>query len=347
MTPVIQNPSILTGHLRHPGERTAVKGLTVAFRRFTGRLPETVDRRVAIAAWVSLVAQIAIVGTGGAVRLTGSGLGCPTWPLCTAGSLVNTPEMGIHGVIEFGNRLLTVALVVIVVVMFLLVVRMRRTRPDLVRLAFLLGLGIPAQAVLGGITVLTGLNSWIVGAHFLVSIVLVVLATMLVSRVRSGPGSPESAVPRSFRTVALLTSVTVAVTVAVGVVTTGSGPHAGDANTPRNGLDPAILQHVHSWPAYLTLGLTLLLLVMASVGRLTRVAGPVRLLLGVEVVQIVVGITQSRLGLPPLLVGVHMVLACVLVAAMTAVVLATRTPARDVVGTDVAVDRRPVDVAGR
>ncbi len=354
-----------------------MKALTTALSAFVRRLPTSIDRRVLAAAWTSLVVQIGIVGTGGAVRLTGSGLGCPTWPLCTEGSLVNTPEMGIHGVIEFGNRLLTVVLVVVVIVMFLAVVRMRRSRPDVFTLALLLGLGIPAQAVLGGITVLTGLDSWLVGAHFVVSIVLVVLATWLLVRVRagretSGPVESEMAssalassalassalassarvtsarvmsapasrrvattvassdliIPRAVRVTALVTAVLVGVTVLVGVVTTGSGPHAGDADTPRNGLDPAVLQHVHSWPAYLTFGLTLLLLVMsiamASGGHATVVTRPVVLLLAVEVAQIVVGITQSRLGLPALLVGIHMVLACLLVSAMTTVVLATR-----------------------
>lgn len=312
-----------------------MKGLTTASAplsrsRFMRWLPVEVDRRVVAAAWVSLIVQIGIVGTGGAVRLTGSGLGCPTWPLCTPDSLVNTPEMGIHGIIEFGNRLLTVVLVVVVIVMFLLVVRMRRTRPELRRLAFFLGLGIPAQAVLGGVTVLTGLNSWLVGAHFLVSIVLVVLAAWLVYRVRAGTGSREPAVPTPFSAIVSVTSVFVGLTVVVGVIVTGSGPHAGDAATPRNGLDPALLQHVHSWPGYITLGLTVLLLVLASSRRLTAVKGPVTLLLGVELVQVAVGITQSRLGLPELLVGIHMVLACVLVAAMTTVVLATRMSSRDI-----------------
>jgi len=121
-------------------------------------LPSTTDLRVRVFAWASLVSQILIIGTGGAVRLTGSGLGCPTWPRCTEDSFVSTPEMGWHGVIEFGNRLLTFVLVIIAVVMLVLLLRLRKERPELFRLSIALGLGIPGQAVIGGITVLTNLN---------------------------------------------------------------------------------------------------------------------------------------------------------------------------------------------
>ena len=99
---------------------------TGVFRRFREWLPARVDGRVIAAAWATLAVQVGIVGTGGLVRLTGSGLGCPTWPRCTAESLVPTPEMGIHGVIEFGNRMLTFILVIVAITTFLFVVRMRR-----------------------------------------------------------------------------------------------------------------------------------------------------------------------------------------------------------------------------
>ena len=136
--------------------------------------PTTVDRKVRIAAWTTFVVQILIVVTGGAVRLTASGLGCPTWPTCTEDSLVNTPEMGIHGIIEFGNRLLTFLLVIVAIVTFALVFRMRKNRRDFFWLTLLIGLGIPAQAVIGGISVLMQLNPYVVGLHFIVSIVMVV-----------------------------------------------------------------------------------------------------------------------------------------------------------------------------
>jgi cytochrome c oxidase assembly protein subunit 15 len=285
-------------------------------------LPTTTDRRVRFIAWASLVCQVLLIGTGGAVRLTGSGLGCPTWPRCTADSFVSTPEMGVHGVIEFGNRLLTFVLTAVVVLAFLFVLRMRKVRRDLFWITFAQGMSIPFQAVLGGITVLTGLNPYIVGAHFLVSIALVALATVFVWRVLRGPRGGHAATPPGYARLVHVLSAVVLVTVVVGVLTTGSGPHAGDAATPRNGLDPAVMDHVHSWPAYATLALTL-----GVVAWTLRTGLPRRFplaLLGVELVQIAVGIAQARTGLPPLLVGTHMVLAALLVAATTAVVLSLR-----------------------
>jgi cytochrome c oxidase assembly protein subunit 15 len=297
----------------------------LAVNRLYRWLPEsTADRSVRVLAWASLVSQTLIVGTGGAVRLTGSGLGCPTWPRCTEDSFVATPEMGIHGIVEFGNRLLTFVLVIIAILAFVSILRLRRERPELLRLTVALGVGIIVQALIGGITVLTGLNSWIVGLHYVVSAVLVALATVYVYRVCRGRAGGELGVPGWVRGLAIATAVGVWVTVLIGIVVTGSGPHAGDASTPRNGLDSELLQHYHSWPAYITFGLTLLLIVVAArIGHRSLLRSSIALL-AVEGVQIVVGIAQARLGLPVLLVGVHMVLACVLVAVMTMVVMTTR-----------------------
>ncbi|QHO71134.1 cytochrome oxidase assembly protein [Marisediminicola antarctica] len=278
-------------------------------------------------AWLSLVAQILIVGTGGAVRLTGSGLGCPTWPRCTADSFVSTPEQGIHGVIEFGNRLLTFVLILIAIAMFLFVVRMRKQRPELFRLALVIGLGIPFQGVIGGITVLTNLDPYVVGLHFVLSTGLVVLATVLVYRVYRGRRGAAFVAPGWYVTTGYLASFFVGVTIIVGILTTGSGPHAGDKGSARNGLDSELLQHLHSYPAYITLALTIVLLVGALRMRLPAVVKAVGLLLAVEFAQIIVGISQSRMGLPELLVGIHMVLACVLAAAMTSVMLNLRSRA--------------------
>ncbi|MEQ1735165.1 MAG: COX15/CtaA family protein [Rhodoglobus sp.] len=295
-------------------------------------LPSAVDARIRAFSIATLVAQILIVGTGGAVRLTGSGLGCPTWPRCTDDSFVATPEMGIHGVIEFGNRLLTFVLVIIAIAMFVLVLRIRRERRDLFTLALLIGLGIPAQAVIGGISVLTQLNPYVVGLHFVVSVVLVVLATALVYRVYLGPAGRTAVVPLWYSAVAQAASVLVALTIVFGILTTGSGPHAGDSGAARNGLDSELLQHVHSWPAYATLAATVLLLLGALRLRTGHPGAPrllrfVVILLAVEAVQVVVGLAQARLGLPEALVATHMVLACCLAAAMTAVILSLRTRA--------------------
>lgn len=295
-------------------------------RRFPGWLPATVDLRVRVLAWAALITQTLIVGTGGAVRLTGSGLGCPTWPLCTDASLVATPEMGVHGGIEFGNRLLSIVVGIVAVALVIALLRLRSRRDLFVPACLILALTV-LQGLVGGISVRVRLDPAVVGLHFIASVVLIALSTVVVFRAMRGPRGPL-AVPGWFVAITHLTSALVAVTVVVGVLTTGSGPHAGDDAAARNGLDPELLQHVHSWPAYVTFGLTLILVIAAFARRL-----PVRpfalALLGVELVQIAVGLAQARTGLPPLLVGIHMVLACVLVAAMTATVLSLRTARAD------------------
>ena len=168
-------------------------------RRFWNWLPDSVNRPVRVLAWLSLALQIVLVGTGGAVRLTASGLGCPTWPQCEAGSFVTTPELGIHGIIEFSNRMLTFVLSIVVILVFLAVLKIRRQRRDLFVLTLVQGLSIPFQAVLGGISVLTGLNPYVVGSHFLVSVLLVILTTALVYRAYNGRRGADSLRPGMWR----------------------------------------------------------------------------------------------------------------------------------------------------
>jgi cytochrome c oxidase assembly protein subunit 15 len=274
---------------------------------------------------LSLVGQTVLVVTGGAVRLTASGLGCPTWPRCTGSSLVNTPEMGIHGFIEFGNRLLTFALAAVAVMMLVYLWNLRRERRDLFLLAFGLLASIPAQAVLGGITVLTGLNPWVVGLHFLVSMALVVLATLLVNRAygrtgrfREQPLPALPALPGAARPVMDAVALFSAVAVCLGVVVTGAGPHAGDADAPRNDLDWDLFSHIHAVPAYLVTAGALfgVFLVLRR-----PIAGPFRtavfLLLGVTLLQAAIGFTQYYNGIPALLVGAHMLGAALLMSAAT------------------------------
>jgi cytochrome c oxidase assembly protein subunit 15 len=299
-------------------------------------LPRTVDKRVVVLAWASFVVEVVLIGTGGLVRLTASGLGCPTWPRCTSDSLVSTPEMGVHGVIEFGNRLLTFVLVVVAIAMFLAVVRMRRTRPGLFWLAFAQGAAIPVQAVIGGLSVLTNLNPYVVGLHFVVSMALTAVTATLVYRSLNGPTTGHRRVPGWYVGVVRGTVAATVVTVLLGILTTGSGPHAGASTAVdggrlhRTGLDPAILQHVHAVPAYVLFTLTLVLVVTAVRLRVSS-RWPLALLV-VEFLQIAVGLTQARMHLPVGLVGTHMVLAGLLVAAMTCVALSTRTSAgRDAV----------------
>ena len=271
------------------------------------------NKRIKFYAWASLVSQILIVVTGGAVRLTGSGLGCPTWPECEPGSLTNVPELGIHGVIEFANRLLTFVLLLIALFTFITVLRLKKNeRRVFFWTSLVLGLGIVAQAVIGGITVLTGLNSWIVGAHFIVSGALIAVATILVWHAR---GHQIQLIPKAFRSIVVLTYLVGVLTVVIGVIVTGSGPHAGDADTPRNGLDSDLLVHVHSYPAYALLALVLLQIVYLV--RLKQKLVGTLVLLATIGAQALVGLVQSWYGLPIALVAIHMLGASVLVSLLT------------------------------
>lgn len=273
------------------------------------------SHRIRLYAWLSLASQILIVVTGGAVRLTGSGLGCPTWPECEPGSLVNVPEQGIHGVIEFGNRLLTFLLLFISLGTFITVMRLKKGhRKGLFWTSLGLGLGIVAQAVLGGITVLTGLNSWIVGAHFLVSMGLIAIATFLLWYSR---GRRVLEHKKNLSRLSLVLVPVAALVIVIGVILTGSGPHAGDSDTPRNGLDSELWSHYHSYPAYLLLALVFLQLVLrwSSTGRDSAKFSSALLL--VLVSQAMLGLVQTWLGLPVILVGLHMLGASVLASLIT------------------------------
>ncbi|PNW08796.1 heme A synthase [Microbacterium testaceum] len=305
---------------------TASTRVPAALRRVVAWLPTDVDRRVRVFAWLSFVAEVLIIGTGGAVRLTGSGLGCPTWPKCTADSLVNTHEMGIHGVIEFGNRTLTGLVGILAIAVVVLVWRMRRERRVLFVLSLVVLVGIVAQAVVGGITVLTGLNPFIVGFHYVASVSLVAVCAAFLVRMNQPTGPRLLAVPRWFAGLVHATTGVLALTIVFGVLTTGAGPHSGDASAGRNGFDAEVLEHVHSWPGYALFALTLV--VVAAAWRLRL---PVRrwtlALLAVELVQIAVGLYQARNGLPEFAVGTHMVLAALAAATMTVVVLHLKQPA--------------------
>ena len=290
--------------------------------RLSSRLPRSVDVRVRRLAVASLIGQTLLVVTGGAVRLTASGLGCPTWPRCTDNSLVNTPEMGIHGFIEFGNRLLTFALAAVAALMLVYLWNLRKERRDLFLLALGLLASIPAQAVIGGITVLTNLNPWVVGLHFLVSMALVVFATLLVNRAFGRTGRFQAArhpaLPGIMRPVTAAVALFSAIAVMLGVVVTGAGPHAGDADAPRNGLDWDLFSHIHAVPAYLITAGTVVALAIVV---MRRISGPFRTavlgLLGVTVLQAIIGFTQYYNGIPALLVAAHMLGAALLMVAAT------------------------------
>jgi cytochrome c oxidase assembly protein subunit 15 len=268
--------------------------------------------RVALA---NAIANGILVVTGGAVRLTGSGLGCPTWPRCTDKSLIVTRELAGHGLVEFGNRMLTFVLTIVAITT--VVVVFRSVRRDLRRLAALSLLGIPAQALLGGITVLTGLNPWTVAAHFLVSMVLVALATILWLRSReAGVGQPLLRRPFVLLTVGI--AAVTAVVLVLGTVVTGSGPHSGDPKAGRTGFDPQLVSQLHADVVFLLVGLTVALLVaLYATDAPDRVRRAARDLVIVQLAQGLIGYVQYFTDLPIALVLVHM-LGAVLITAFTA-----------------------------
>lgn len=286
------------------------------FQKFLS-LPIFSAARIPLYVWASLVSQILIVVTGAVVRLTGSGLGCPTWPKCTDDSLVTVPEMGIHGVIEFANRLLTFVLALIAILTFFTVLALgKKLRKGLFTPALILGLGIPAQAILGGFTVLYKLNPWFVGAHFVLSAYLISIASVLLNRalpVKVASGA------KSDRVLARLIASMGTISILVGVLVTGAGPHSGDSQSVRNGLDLELWQHLHSYPAYITLALVVLQYLLLR-GRENEFAfaKQINLFLFVALVmQAIIGVLQARLGVPPVLVALHMLGASIIVCLLT------------------------------
>jgi cytochrome c oxidase assembly protein subunit 15 len=271
----------------------------------------------------TLVVNILIVITGGTVRLTASGLGCPTWPRCTDQSFVPHGELGWHGAIEFGNRMVTFLLAAVAIATFLAAVRTGRGR--LVRPALVIGLGVPAQAVIGGITVLTSLDPWIVGFHLLVSMAMIQVAVLLLRRLREGDGPTLATVPTGITGLVWTTFAVGWAVLYLGTVVTGSGPHAGDAGAARNGLDPAAWSQLHTDAVFLLLGLTLgSLFALRAVDAPARAVRAAQVLLGLELAQGAVGFAQYFAGLPVLLVGLHLLGSALVAAALAWLLVGTR-----------------------
>jgi cytochrome c oxidase assembly protein subunit 15 len=297
-------------------------------------------RRLAAA---SIVANIGIVVTGGAVRLTGSGLGCPTWPRCEENSFVPTDVSSVHTQIEFGNRLLTYVLGIVVLSTLVGVYRSALTRPDLRRLALALFLGIPLQAVVGGISVLTDLNPWVVMLHMIISMDLVAIATLLYVRIGEGDGPPVPLVAPHLRRLAIGLLVLTGAVLYLGAIVTGSGPHAGDIDAPRTGLD------THAWSlAHADVVIVLVLGTIALNVLLRRTGAPVEVqraalvLLGVQMAQGAIGYVQYFTDLPEVLVGLHMLGAGCLVVATVRAVLSTRVRPLPTAVDDGVADAVPV-----
>lgn len=286
---------------------------------WTDRLPTSVNKTVHRLAIASLISQIGIIVTGGAVRLTKSGLGCSQWPNCVPGSMTPVPEMGVHGLIEFGNRMLTFVLVIIAVAFLLSIWRFRATHKTLFGLSIALLAGIPAQAIIGGITVLTQLNPWVVSLHFIVSAAMVMAATLLVNRTGAllrgddSLGKPAGTTQQFLAWTILATS---ALAIVLGTIVTGTGPHAGDADAPRHLFDPYIVTRIHVFPVYLLIAATLISWFLATRNAEDKaLRTPLMLMAGVVVLQGVIGYTQYFNGLPILLVLLHMLGASMLAAA--------------------------------
>lgn len=268
-------------------------------------------RRLALAA---VVANVTIVVTGGAVRLTGSGLGCPEWPTCTADSVLPAPggEVAVwHQAIEFGNRILAFVVLSVTVAAFVAAWRQRPRRAEVVRPAALLVAGVVAQAVLGGITVLTALHPLLVAAHFLLSIATITAAVVFRDRVRRPGAATRVIIRRELRHAEGVLLVVLAAVLALGTLVTASGPHAGDANTPRLGIDPEMISRFHADVVFLLLGLVVALwfgLRATDAPPLPRRASLT--LLGVALAQGTIGYVQYFTGLPEIIVGMHLLGAC-------------------------------------
>jgi len=272
---------------------------------------------------MSIVGNGLLVVTGGAVRLTGSGLGCSTWPHCTPGSFTPHGALSYHSAIEFGNRLLTFALAAIAI--FTFVAAWQSGRRELRKLALILGLAIPIQAVIGGITVLTDLNPWLVALHLLASMALVSLGVVFLDLVNY----PDATQRGRLSALAWAVFGSGWLVLYVGTVVTGAGPHAGSADVPRNGLDGLQWSQLHADLVFLHIGLTLgLLLTLKAIQGPGSQLRAVMVLFGIQLVQGTIGYVQYFNGLPIVVVALHMLGAACIAAAMTQVLVSVRREPR-------------------
>ncbi|MFF3462924.1 heme A synthase [Streptomyces sp. NPDC002619] len=266
--------------------------------------PRTVQR----AALAALVMSVVIVVTGGAVRLTGSGLGCPTWPTCTDDSLTTTRAMGVHGVIEFGNRMLTYVLCAAVGWAIVAARSQKPWRRHLTRLGWAQFWVVMGNAVLGGIVVLVGLNPYTVAAHFLLSCALIAVAAVMWQRTREGDGAPRPLVGKAVQQLVWFLVAAAVLLIAVGTVVTGAGPHAGDSSeVERIPIDWATVTKLHAVLAWIVITLTFALwFVLKAVNAPKGPLDRTRELFLVLLAQGVIGYVQYFTHLPEALVAAHM-----------------------------------------
>ncbi len=277
----------------------------------------------------NVVAQIGIAVTGSVVRVTGSGLGCPTWPNCNPGSLVPVahPELNpLRQWIEFSNRLLGVVVVLVAVACLLAALATAPRRRRLTVLAALMPTGVLAQGVIGGITVLAGLSWWSVMPHFLASMVLVWLSVQLVSAAREDDVAPIRTVPGAVRGLVAVSTAVLAALLVAGTLVTAAGPHAGDAATPRLDIEVPGLAAVHADVLFLYLGtLVGLGFALRAVGAPAALGRRFGLLVLVVLAQGALGGIQYALGVPELLVSLHVLGAGLVTAAAAGVWAGTST----------------------
>jgi heme a synthase len=293
--------------------------------------PAREQRRLRRFALAALVTNVAIVFTGGVVRVTGSGLGCPDWPRCDGANL--TPTLGAEGqgwheLIEFGNRLLTFVVLAAAVAVFLQVRRTRPHPPLVEAMAWALPLGVLAQALLGGITVLTGLSPYTVAAHFLLSMALIAAAVVLYERVKQPApvGTDPPGRGLQLATTALL--VVGAVVLVLGTIVTGAGPHGGDVTAPRFGVDIRTMAIAHADAVWALVGLTVALVAVTWRSGPPSLRRAIRILFVIELAQGALGYTQYALGIPAWLVAGHILGAALMwTAAVTVWIRARPVPA--------------------
>ncbi|AXG77248.1 heme A synthase [Streptomyces paludis] len=280
-------------------------------------------RRAALSA---VVMSVLIVVTGGAVRLTGSGLGCDTWPKCTDDSLIATPEQGLHGAIEFGNRMLTYVLCAAVGWAIIAARSAKPRRPGLTQLAWSQFWLVMANGIIGGITVLTELNPWTVAGHFLLATALLTVTTLTWLRTHEGDGAPRPRVPRPVRKLSWALIVSSVVLIAAGTTVTGSGRHAGDSSeVPRMPFDYVTVAHVHAVFAWVVCALAVAMwLVLRVVDAPADTRARARDLVLVLLAQGVIGYVQYFTDTPEVLVGSHMLGSCLVWIAVLRVAMSTR-----------------------
>ncbi|WP_432118888.1 COX15/CtaA family protein [Streptomyces sp. bgisy032] len=284
--------------------------------------PRTV-RRAALSA---LVMSVIIVVTGGAVRLTGSGLGCPTWPKCTSDSLTSTAEMGVHGAIEFGNRLLTYVLCAAVGWAIVAARSQKPYRRSLTRLGWAQFWIVMSNAVLGGIVVLVGLNPYTVAAHFVATSALIAVATVMWHRAREGDGAPRPLVGKAVQQLVWFLVAAAVLLILVGTVVTGAGPHAGDSSeVERMPVDWETVSKLHAVLAWIVVTLTFALwFVLKAVDAPKGPLDRTRELFLILLAQGVIGYVQYFTDLPEVLVGLHMLGSAVMWIWVLLVVLSLR-----------------------